>query len=96
MKVLVCLLSFSILGLSPIATIQADVHGGVHVRIASCEEDGNEESEEDLPNVAMELKPWYHHQHFDQYEDINDQAYQLEDDTAWPAQREDFSDYLLR
>lgn len=96
MKVLVYLLSFSILGFTPIITVQADAHGGIHIRIPSCEEDEEEECEKKVPEVCWELKPWYHHQYFDEYEDIEDQADRLQDDTAWPGQREDFSDYLLR
>jgi hypothetical protein len=90
------LLSFSILVFMPIAIVQADAHGGIHVRIPSCEEEDAGECEEQVPEVCMELKPWYQHQHFDEYEDIEDQADRLQDDTAWPGQREDFSDYLLR
>lgn len=49
-------------------------------------------------------RPWYHdynHNHYndfrgDLFEVDNDPTDRLEDDTAWPSQREDFSDYLFR
>lgn len=95
MKSLIYLLSFSYLALITVTSIHADEHGGVHIRIPTCE-DANIENNEEIPGVCMELKPWYHHQHFDDYEDIEDQADRLQDDTTWPGQRQDFSDTLLR
>ena len=95
MKVLTCLLTLTILSCSIVYT-HADAHGGVHVRIPTCEND--EEEPELLPNVCIEMKPWYHHQQYDEYdkEDVEDQSYRLQDDTSWPGHREDFSDYLFR
>ncbi len=96
MKILSCILSFSILGFAQIATIQADEHGGVHIHL-NCGEDIEDNKYDGMvPNVCWEQKPWYHNQHFDEYEDIEDQAERLQDDTAWPGQREEFSDQLLR
>lgn len=93
MKVFACLLSFSLLSFS-LSSLHADAHGGVHVRIPTCET--VDDDLEPAPNFCMEMKPWYHHQHFDEFEEIEDQAYQLQDDTSWPGHREDFSDYLFR
>jgi hypothetical protein len=44
----------------------------------------------------MRGRRWYHGQHYDHYENIEDQADRLQEDTAWPGQREEFSDILLR
>lgn len=95
MKLLTYVLGFSLLGMTLISSLQANDHGGVHINIPTCE-DANAEENELKPEYCMELKPWYHHQHFDEYEDIRDQADRLQDDTSWPGQRQDFSDYLLR
>lgn len=91
MKICICTLSFSVLLLSPL-TICADAHGGIHIHMPVCEE----EVSDTTPAVCLELKPWYQRQHFDDYEDIEEQSERLEDDTAWPGQREEFSDRLLR
>ena len=96
MKMLVYFFSFSILGLALISHSAADEHGGVHIRIPTCEGVIEEEGSDKVPEVCWELKPWYSHQHYEEYEDIETQADQLQDDTAWPGQREDFSDYLMR
>jgi hypothetical protein len=73
-------------------TIVADAHGGIHIH-TTC----GEVVEDDQPsNVCLELKPWYHRQHFEDDENIEEQSERLEDDTAWPGQREEFSDYLMR
>jgi len=93
MKILFYLLGFSIAGLTPIAQSFGDEHGGIHIHL-NCGE--NVEDEVKVPCFCMEQKPWYHHQHFDYYENVEAQADRLQDDTAWPGQREDFSDILLR
>lgn len=93
MKRLVYLLSCSLL---PLTLIQADDHGGVHVHLPACENEQVVDCEDKIPAVCIEQRPWYHNQHYDEYENIEDQADRLQDDTAWPGQREDFSDYLLR
>lgn len=90
-----CAWGFSILGILAFLPVKGNDHGGVHIHIPTCE-DANEEENEQLPAYCVELKPWYHHQHFDEYEDIKDQSDRLQDDTSWPGQRQDFSDYLLR
>lgn len=71
----------------------ADAHGGVHIHIQNCDEEVEDDT---VPNVCFEMKPWYHRQHFEDAEDIEEQAERLEDDTAWPGQREEFSDQLMR
>lgn len=86
-------LGLSLLMISPMTAVQANDHGGIHIHLRCGEE---EEVDSPLPNVCMEMKPWYHNQHFDEYEDIEDQSERLQDDTAWPGQREEFSDYLMR
>lgn len=87
-------LSFSVFMLASCAIVLADEHGGIHIHLKNGEEINDNSCE--VPNVCMELKPWYQHQYYDEYEDIEAQADRLQDDTAWPSQREDFSDYLLR
>lgn len=96
MKTLFFLLTISILGMTASAAAFADEHGGVHIMIPGCEDANEEGGQQPVSPVCMELKPWYHHQHFDDYEDIEEQAGRLQDDTAWPGQREEFSDYLMR
>lgn len=96
MKILSYVLSCSILGFAPNATIQADEHGGVHIHLHSGEDIEDNKYDGMVPNVCWEQKPWYHHQHFDEYEDIELQADRLQENTAWPGQREEFSDQLLR
>jgi hypothetical protein len=45
----------------------------------------------------LDFKPWYHHhQYYDEHEEHADPTGKLTDDTAWPAEREEYSDYLLR
>jgi hypothetical protein len=94
MKKLTCLLSLSILMLTPCTITLADEHGGVHIHLRTGEE--IEDNPCAVPSYCMELKPWYHHQHYDEYEDIETQADRLHDDTSWPSEREEFSDQLLR
>jgi hypothetical protein len=91
MQALIYLLSFFLLSLG---TVHANDHGGIHIHVPNCED--LEDDDEPKPAVCMEIKPWYHHQHYDEYEDIQDQADRLQDDTSWPGQRVDFSDLLNR
>lgn len=93
MKIQAYFLIFSLIGTASLTA--ADTHGGVHIHLH------NGEQIEDCaaaqqPEYCMELKPWYHNQHYDEYEEIEAQADRLQDDTAWPGQREEFSDMLLR
>lgn len=91
MKILIYALNCSALLLAPLA-LYANDHGGIHIHLPT----GDEEVEETGPAVCLELKPWYHREHFEDFEDIQEQSERLEDDTAWPGQREEFSDYLMR
>lgn len=96
MNQLFCIVSFSLLSFSPLATLIADDHGGIHIHL-KCGEDVEDDTYEGMvPNVCLELKPWYQGQHYDYYENIESQADRLQEDTAWPGQREEFSDILLR
>ena len=93
MKLIAYFLGFSALSLTSITQTSADEHGGIHIHLPTGEEI---EDEVKVPNFCMEKKPWYHHQHFDYYEDVEAQADRLQDDTEWPGKRDDYSDYLLR
>ena len=46
----------------------------------------------------LDFKPWYHrHEYYDAHEyTYKDPTGRLDDDSSWPSQREEFSDYLLR
>jgi hypothetical protein len=92
MKILTYVLNYSLLILAPLGLCGSDNHGGIHIHLPACDE----EVESTTPAVCLELKPWYQREHFDDYEDIQEQSERLEDDTAWPGQREEFSDYLMR
>jgi hypothetical protein len=58
-------------------------------------------SADDDPNNPygdLNFKPWYHrHEYYDAGEERRqDPTGRLIDDTAWPGEREEFSDLLLR
>ena len=96
MKIFKNVLSFLSLSMAVTSlSCSADEHGGVHIKIPTCEGVLEEEGEK-TQEVCWELKPWYSHQHFEEYENIETKSEHLQDDTAWPGQREDFSDYLMR
>jgi hypothetical protein len=42
------------------------------------------------------MRPWYDHLWYSDYENIEEQADRLQDETAFPSQRENYSDFLLR
>ena len=84
---------FSFIGFAP--AVFANTHGGVHIHLRNGENIEDCEAAQP-PDYCMELKPWYCNQHYDQYEEIEDQAERLQEDTAWPGQREEYSDILLR
>jgi hypothetical protein len=46
----------------------------------------------------LDFKPWYHrHEYYDADEQEHaDPTGKLQDDSAWPGEREEYSDYLLR
>lgn len=71
----------------------ADEHGGIHIHTRYGEEI---EGDSSTPNYCIQMRPWYYHQWYCDCDNIREQADRLQDDTAWPGQREDFSDYLLR
>lgn len=69
-------------------------HGAVHIVLPNGEEqvDCGGAMPGDSPNC-----PWYLHESFDYYYgDRDDPSNELEYDTMWPGQREDFSDYFMR
>jgi hypothetical protein len=84
---------FSLFSVLSVGTISSDEHGGIHIHLKCGEEI---EDEVKTPEYCVELKPWYHNQHYDEYEHIEDQADRLQDDTTWPSHREDYSDILMR
>lgn len=77
------------------AIVVADEHGGIHIHTRNGEEiEGDSNSN---PNFCIQMRPWYYHLWYtDCAEDIEEQSDRLQEDTAWPSQREDYSDYLLR
>jgi len=93
MRMFAYLSYFSLFSVLSINTVCSNDHGGVHIHLKNGED--IEDEPKSLP-CCLELKPWYHHQHYDDYENIEDQADRLQDDTSWPGQREDFSDILMR
>jgi len=61
---------------------------------------GAEESEEEgevAYQKSEQRRPWYyHHQDYSDLDPREEVDYALDDETEWPSQREDFSDYLMR
>lgn len=92
MKMFTRVLNCSLLLLAPLTLCGSDGHGGIHIHLP----EGDEEVEGTAPAICLELKPWYQREHFEDQENIQEQSERLEDDTAWPGQREEFSDYLMR
>ena len=74
MNILAYLLSFFIIGMTPAAF--AETHGGVHIHLRNGEDIEDREAAQ-TPDFCMELKPWYHCQHYDEYEEIEEQAERL-------------------
>lgn len=78
-----------------------DSHGAVHIIMPDGEEevDGGGEccdlidSDEEMGRPP---RPWYQNQKFDVLDDYGDPTLELEEETAWPSQREEFSDILFR
>lgn len=92
MKKLISILYCSVLMLPAYA--MTDEHGGIHIHMRNGEQiDDNNCSS---PKYCIEMRPWYYHLWYSDYENIEDQADRLQDETAWPSQRENYSDYLLR
>jgi len=58
---------------------------------------GNEsEAAEEENTFTAEARPWYeHHQNIENFEE-HDPGDELEEDSSWAGQREEFSDKLLR
>ena len=81
------------LTLAPLAANQS----GITYHIGGAEVPESE-MDEDACQVSREVHPWYYHQHVQTWaEDIeSDPTYQLDQDTAWPSQRDAFSDYMMR
>lgn len=70
-------------------------NGGVHIILPSGERVDDCTLDEPCPCDGG--RPWYLQQHFDCYcSDIEDPVREVEEETAWPGQREEFSDYLFR
>lgn len=85
---------FSFLMLTTCAILTANDNGGIHIHTR----DGEQiEADSTNPTFCMGMRPWYYHLWYtDCAEDIEEQADRLQDETSWPSQREDFSDYLMR
>ncbi|MEI8365584.1 MAG: hypothetical protein WCF65_04115 [Parachlamydiaceae bacterium] len=74
-------------------------HGAVHIVLPDGEEDiedGCCELVDPEEERGMPERPWYQNQKFEVFEDNGDPTDYLEEDTAWPGQREEFSDILFR
>lgn len=85
------LLSLSVADIS-LANCPDSSHGGVHIVLP----DGERVDECELDPCAAPMRPWYMHEHFDYYDDRFNPTYEVEAESAWPGQREEFSDFLLR
>jgi hypothetical protein len=84
----------SLLTLATFAIATADDHGGIHIHTNEGEEIEDDSCK--APSFCMEMRPWYDHLWYSDYENIEEQADRLQDETAFPSQRENYSDFLLR
>lgn len=97
-----CLAAFVVLGAAlPSLSFASDFRGGVHIVMPdTCEvvDDKGECADEAGP--GMEQPHWYwestRENIFEDPEEDRDVPGRLENDTQWPGQREEFSDYLFR
>lgn len=95
MKILFCglltIFAFGILGKTPTwANCQENTETSFHL--------SDEGDDDDCDTAEEHHCPWHFHYHhhnaFD--EDLEDVAEELDEDTAWPGHREEYSDKLFR
>jgi hypothetical protein len=96
MKKMSCMLTLFVLGTAPFAASASDPHGGVHIILpgGGCEDLEEDCVIEDEPGREQEV--WYRNPIFEDPEEDRDIPGWLENETQWPGQREEFSDYLFR
>lgn len=86
-----------VLSVSSIPYAAADCeHGAVHIHLSDGQEEVDCGQAPMFVPVDRPAHPWYLHEHFDYYTEDEDPNDELTDETSWPSQREDFSDYLFR
>lgn len=63
----------------------------------ACFHSHHELCEDEEDEACAEARPWhYRYTHQAREDEMEDPAYELEEETAWPSEREEFSDILLR
>lgn len=93
MKILNRLMTIAFLGMFTASILEAncpeDTEKSFHLR--------SEVDEDDCDDTAEGHKPWYFHYHHHAFdEDLEDPSAELDEDAAWPGEREEFSDKLFR
>ena len=95
MKTNYLMLLLVVFGALPAALLSNSSNGAVHICV-----NGECEAIEDDPVLddgsIQEQATYYHNRIFDDPEEDRDLPGWLENETQWPGQREDFSDYLFR
>ena len=100
MQKVIVFLSFCFISISQYSLVaDSNSHGAVHLFLP----DGEEIIEESVPEMPgcrdctrRHLRPWYSNQKFEAYDYEGDPTSELEYDTAWPSEREEFSDTLFQ
>jgi len=94
------LVSFCFVSLSTSYVVaNCETHGAVHMILPDGEEEVDDGSDELIcegQEYGMEPHPWYSNEKFEAYSDEGDPTANLEDDTAWPGQQQEFSETLFR
>ncbi|MEI8124823.1 MAG: hypothetical protein WCG42_03625 [Parachlamydiaceae bacterium] len=101
MQKILFLLSIGLITTStPTSLSGDDAHGGVHIFLPDGEEEDADDDccdmVDDNEERGIPPRPWFQNQKFEVYEDNGDPTDELLDDTAWPGEREEFSDILFR
>ena len=97
MKANTSILFFFLFGALAPTSVAADNHGAVHIVVPDGEEEVDDGCEEAVAEDCENYRPWYHRERFQNYYgDFDNPDAELEAETAWPGQREDFSDFLMR
>lgn len=84
--------------LSPTCTVQADSHGHIIHRDhdGNCSEDDDSDSDDDCDSESSDEDchhAWAHHQkEIEPGFEEEDLTYEVDQDTAWPSKRENFSE----